>query len=437
MLPFFLRTVLCADGERLPTLVDRTTGVPDFDAVLWAVSSLRNSGYASATIAQALRSLAVLYVALRSNEIDLAKRLREGHLLDPADLEAIFSIVSVTSESTAGEIVSDTLDEQVLPRKVVSLETLRMSQTPRAQNTDVAPETISIRLYYIRKFLKWRVDQEILRANSEKRATLISLRDLVDDWLKDKTPSHTERTTLGNRMGINGTTQALLLDVLRPSHPENPWTDEFVRARNELIVNAFLALGVRRGELLGVRISDWRSDELYVLRRPDDKEYPRPDEPNTKTYDRVLPVTAELYQMMKSYNLLRHAVVRKNRKTTPFHIVSNSGDPLSASETNNVFRALDVIPGLAGITPHVLRHTYCENLAEELHNNGEDDNEILSTLRRLGGWSDNSNSPRRYTKRFAEERAHAAGLSAQKKLYITQQSIIKATMRELSTTVVI
>jgi integrase len=45
--------------------------------------------------------------------------------------------------------------------------------------------------------------------------------------------------------------------VIEPDHPENPFESK-VRFRNYLILGLLLDLGIRRGELLGIRIEDCR-----------------------------------------------------------------------------------------------------------------------------------------------------------------------------------
>jgi integrase len=192
---------------------------------------------------------------------------------------------------------------------------------------------------------------------------------------------------------------------------------EFIRTRNQLIVNAFLALGVRRGELLGARVNDLKPQmqEILILRRPDDSNDPRLDEPNTKTRDRVLPLSAELYRLVKAYLPLRHAVVRGAHD---FLFVANTGEPISKSGLNRLFCALNEVPGLPKVEPHILRHSFFENLADDLHRAGKGDAEMLGYLRQQGGWSDTSDTPFRYIKRFVQERAREASLSMQERLLI-------------------
>ncbi|MFA7279286.1 MAG: site-specific integrase [Sterolibacterium sp.] len=414
--PFRVKLIRTAGGERLPVLLVRATGLPDFDATLWVVSSLRNKNLASETIAQALRSLVVLYLALQSCKVNLSERLAAGNFLSPAEIEEISKACRLTVLANAKALDDQVEGEDQKISKVTSLEKFRMHQTERAKGDDVDAGTASIRLGYIREFLTWRANKAIARAGNEVKANLIALRDIVDNELQNKTPVVTERATVGQRMGIDRQAQERLLSVVVPTNPQNPWTGEFIRLRNQFIVNAFLALGLRRGELLGIRVGDFnpQAHELLILRRPDDMSDPRLQEPNAKTRDRVLPVSYDLYALMKRYLMLRHELVAGRNE---FLIVANTGDPMSKSEANRIFDVLSQkFP--PKVSPHILRHTFFENLADDLHRARKDDVEILNILTRLGGWSDNSNSPRRYTKRFAQERAAEAGLALQAKLYI-------------------
>jgi integrase len=417
VLPFHVKTIRCTDGERLPTLLDEC-GAPDFDATLWVVISLRGKHLASATIEQALRSLAVLYFVLRTEKINLTERLRAGRLLDPAECEVIAKVVRQKTTDMAIEMVDfKEGSSQKAASRVIMLEKYRGDMSVRDREASVEAETSAIRMGYIRAFLNWRVNREILRSTGDKREKLIALRDLVDAEIKNKVPTGSGRSTLGARMGIDRESQALLRRVVTPTHPQNPWMGEFIRTRNQLIVNAFLALGVRRGELLGARVNDLKPQmqEILILRRPDDSNDPRLDEPNTKTRDRVLPLSAELYRLVKAYLPLRHAVVRGAHD---FLFVANTGEPISKSGLNRLFCALNEVPGLPKVEPHILRHSFFENLADDLHRAGKGDAEMLGYLRQQGGWSDTSDTPFRYIKRFVQERAREASLSMQERLLI-------------------
>lgn len=346
------------------------------------------------------------------------ERLGTGGFLNPSEIEAISRACKQPLASCQN---SFNLDEGDTPqRRVVSLEGVRMQMTTsRSPSSEVGPSTTAIRLGYIREFLMWRINTEILRATPKARPNLAALRDLTEQELKNKAPAVTGRSTLHLRTGLDGEATRVLLDVIKPNHPQNPWSNTFSKKRNELIVRGFLELGVRRSEFLGVRIRDigTRGDEISILRRPDDKDDPRLNEPNTKTRDRILPISAGLFQIIKQYLLLRRD--QAGRSNDFLLIANGTGKPLSKSEINRLFIPLrDVSPLLKDVGPHVLRHTFFENLCEDLDKNGMTDYEMIDFLVHLGGWTESSSSPKRYTRRYVQRKANAACRSMQESLKI-------------------
>lgn len=281
----------------------------------------------------------------------------------------------------------------------------------------VDTSTKAIRLSYIRQFLNWRINIEILGSNSSKRLKLNVMKTLIDEELRNRTPAVLHRDTINNRTGISRDARRILLDTIDPANSRNPWLTNFTRYRNQLIIHMLIAIGTRRSEMLGIRISDIqpRLQEILIHRRPDDAYDPRIHEPNTKTQARALPISPDLYSKIKSYLILRHNVVRGRHD---FLIAANNGNPISKSETNRIFRDLDFVSELAGLMPQVLRHTYCENLAEDLHKSGHSSTEMIVFLRRLGGWSDSSDTPHRYISRFINDAAATASRTPQEKLLI-------------------
>ena len=87
--PYLVRLVVLTSGERLPLLCRRLTGLPLFEATVYAITELRAQNRASSTIQQALRAVMVLCLVLDRLEIDLNHRLSEGRLLELGDIEEL------------------------------------------------------------------------------------------------------------------------------------------------------------------------------------------------------------------------------------------------------------------------------------------------------------------------------------------------------------
>lgn len=413
--PYCVRTILTPSGERLAVLLARHSGIPLFEPTIWAVAELRARNLASNTIRQALRSLLFLYIVLDRQKIDLSRRLAEGRFLDPGEIEQIVGMCKSTLTATVEAPPGQTEFRQ---KKVLSLEKARMAMTRRKLGTDVDPGTTAIRLNYIREFLAWRMNEAILRAPASARPNLMVLMDLTEKTFQNKTPQPTGRNHMSQRLGLDVEAQALLLRVIDPASLDNPWGSTHTKVRNALIMQMLINLGVRRSELLGVRIKDisTQGNEIKILRRPDDKDDPRLYEPNAKTRDRLLAVSPDLYQRIRDYLSLRRTI--RGARRHGFLLVANgTGAPLSISEFNRLFHPLQsVSPLLQYLIPHLLRHTFFENLCEDLDKNGVPVEEWAPILRRLGGWSDTSATPLRYTKRYAQGRANEAMLSMQREL---------------------
>lgn len=415
--PYCVETILTSSGERLPVLLSRRSGIPLFNPTVWAVAELRGRNVASNTILQALRSLVLLYIVLDIKKIDLNQRLAENKFLEAGEIEEIVRVCKSTLTATLESSPDQTEFHQ---RKVLSLEKARMSMTRRKLGTDVEPSTTAIRLNYIREFLVWRMNEAILRSPVSARPNLIALRDITEETFENKTPHPTGRNHMYQRLGLDANAQALLVQVIDTASSNNPWGSTHTKVRNALIVLSLMELGVRRSELLGVRIKDisTQGNEIKILRRPDNKDDPRLYEPNAKTRDRLLALSPELFQRIRDYLSLRRSIPGARRHD--FLLVANgTGRPLSICEFNRLFQPLkQVSPLLQCLVPHVLRHSFFENLCGDLDMNGVPVDEWEPMLRRLGGWSDTSSTPLRYTKRYTGRKANEALLSMQKKLNV-------------------
>lgn len=405
--------MLTETGERLPLLC--STDGPLFEPTLFAVS-LRAKSSAANTIQQAMRSVAVLQHTLDRLDIDLNQRIAQGKHLTLNEVDQVVA----DAKLQAGELDKQPgLSTISKPRKVLSLEQARLNLTRTKPPGEVSSNTTAIRLLYIRAYLGWHIQVRALRLDTSlvMRADILELGKLVDEAIKERTPSTTGNNK-GERLGLTAEAQQLLLQVLEHNHPLNPWTSAHAKERNALIVHMLLELGVRRGELLGIRTSDIRaqSQEVNIELRPDDKDDPRLYEPNGKTKDRILAVSAQLLRRITTYVQGQRYDIKLARKN-PFLLVAFTGEPLSISGFNKLFAPLqESTPELGMVIPHLMRHTFNDNMIGELESSGMKDALIVETLCRLNGWSDRSHMPFKYTKRSGEAKAKAALRKYQEKL---------------------
>ncbi|MEM5332279.1 site-specific integrase, partial [Paraburkholderia sp. JHI2823] len=185
-----------------------------------------------------------------------------------------------------------------------------------------------------------------------------------------------------------------------------------------LIVRWFIGLGPRRGELLGVKVRDvdFRKCEVFIARRPDDPSDPRPNAPNAKTRDRMLPLSNDLVRRTQQYIVKERQLYPAARKH-PFLFVANGGAPLSLRALNEIFKPLRTKhPEFEALFPHLLRHTNNYNFTKTADAKGMSPAEEEKTRSQMMGWSETSGTAATYTRREIERKAREASLELQNKM---------------------
>lgn len=409
MNPYRIKLVRFDGGERFPVLCTRQDGMPVHSATLWVLIELRTANLSTSTLHQALRSLMVLFIVLDELKIDLCARLREGQLLTIGDIEAIVGACKLPI--SAG-------DEERCGNGVFAWS----CYTSGSNSQKINPTTIAIRLLYIARYLDWITTDYLLKVGvgHPHFSNLEKLRERVSTSIKARIPSVHRFSNVTPREGLSEQMLSLLQQVVDPTFGQNPWSHEYVRQRNYLMIRWLLFLGVRRGELLGVKISDinFQTNEVLIARRADDPADPRLRQPNAKTSGRLLALDAELAELTRTYVMSIRRNITGARKHEYHWVAGGSGKPLSLAGLNKVFITLrQHCPELPeNLCPHLLRHTWNDLFSEEI-----DRNEVSSTVEqklrsRLMGWSETSGMATVYNQRHIKKKATAASLQMQKQL---------------------
>ena len=412
---YTVRTAVFASGERFPLLVDVGTGVPLFDPTVFTLSEFRARNRASSTIEQVLRALTVFLFFCDKHRIDLASRMLEGQLLELGELDALVQLCRLPISDIEAQVdASPTAPE----RTVVSIEHYRV-RANRALS-EVAGHSAAVRIRYIRQFISWLADRRLLSlsARHPSRAALLSARDIVVAGLAARVPAGNSRNKTHGRRALDDAAQERLWQIVDVNSTDNPWEGRHARLRNELIVRWFMGLGVRRGELLGVKVNDvnFRANEVFIARRADDPGDPRTYQPNAKTADRLLPISDDLARRTRHYILEERRRFPEARKHA-FLFVANGGAPLSLRGLNKIFSVLSAKhPELMGVFPHLFRHTNNHNFSKLADELGMDPEKEKKTRSQIMGWSETSGTAETYTRREIERRARDVSLRMQNKM---------------------
>jgi integrase len=359
----------------------------------------------------------VLNLVLGRLRIDLDARLNEGRLLELGEIEEVTRHCRLPLDEITGGIS----DEAAGPAKVVDLEKVRMRTSVPAPDS-VDDHTAAIRIRYIRDYVKWRSTARLLKLGPkhELYSGLKVSQETVTRILNERIPESSGRNSVGQREGISEEDRARLLAVTEPSSPENPWCRAQVRERNALIVRWLLSLGLRRGEMLGVRISDinFQTHEVLIARRADSPDDPRKNQPNTKTRDRLIPIDENLAVLTHQYITGGRRAIPGARRHEFLIVAGGSGAPLTLAALNNIFDVLRrKCPELPQeLCPHVCRHTFNDGLSAEMDEQNVSPEKEEAIRSHLNGWIPGSGTAATYNRRHARQQARKASLGLQEKL---------------------
>ena len=184
--------------------------------------------------------------------------------------------------------------------------------------------------------------------------------------------------------------------------------------RNWLMFEVALELGIRRGELLKLRLDSLpraAEEGIRILRRPDDPHDSRSNEPAVKTAERVIPASRDRLRAVQMYLTSPSPLGRVSGKS-PYVFVTRSGNPVSIDTADDIIAAIGRVSNVTPLSWHRLRHTWAERMAELF----ADQPNGMDRLVYLGGWS-NPLSARHYIRRAIAKQAEEVLRDYHRKLY--------------------
>lgn len=415
--PYAVKTLVLGSGERLPVLIALATGAPLFEPSVYVLSEIRATNKASNTIDQVLRSIMVLQLFLNSRGIDMQQRILQGEVFRLNELD---ELVRHCRRPVADQLKHSSLSPSPQSISKTSAESVRLLQRQPA-DSEVAGHTAANRIRAIRNYLDWlvRYSMASYRLGTTERERLWNEWASCKDALDARLPRHKGRNTIGQREGLQPEVVARLLNVTSPTSPENPWKGEGTCIRNALLFRWFYELGLRRGEVLNVRIPDinFQSELLTVARRADDPEDPRKDQPLVKTRDRKILLSPGLCKLTHEYITEIRRSCKGARRHPFLFIAMGTGAPLSLSAVNAIFAELrNAFDGeFDTVTPHILRHTWNDRFSELMDKAKVSESEEERMRSFLMGWAPTSKTSVNYTRRHVRLKAQQVSLAMQAK----------------------
>ena len=397
-----LRRFRGSDGERFSVLVD-SQGMPLFYPTLFSTWVLRARSLAANTITNALNALKAFCAW-------------EAHT--GLSVESIFSRSELLDQNQIRDLC-DFLQRSLLSDKEKKIT--RIKRQPKVVGTSIHYFRLSIVASYL-DFLAHRLAPSLDDSRIEKMVEAI----------KAHRPSKPYRSA-ADRDDVHLTDEVIQVieDALKPDSPNNPAKEYGIQLRNALMFFILKLIGLRRGELLNLRVSDFDfgANTMAVVRRPDSNLDVRKHQPTAKTLPRRLRIHPELVKNVYEYvskcrgkvpGARRHDFLFVTHKAGP-----TQGAPLSIGAFSKWMGHIgDLVEG-AGFHAHALRHNWNYEFSRVADAKGMSPAEEEKTRSYWMGWSETSGTAVLYNARHTKEKAQTAGLELQER-YINRQNEVSS-----------
>ena len=365
------------DFQGRPSALIFDEGIPVFLVNYWVTNFKPSLSPKSRVLLAYDLSLSMLY--FKSKNIDIGARFASGEYL------------------TVGEIV----------KLRNCLEEHKQTVEMRAKKIGVLVPKMACSSAFVRRCRAAReflevAAEEICRSNCADRSTLSDFKSALRKHL----PSKQKNDNPAMVDPIFESEFALIDRVLRDQVRQGK-RSKFLIHRDLVIFHLLRELGIRNGELLGIKIDGFSRTAsgymtVYIRRNKDLISDPRTSPASVKTLERKLKISDNLWTLIERYISERKKLLKARRHN--FLIVTDDGVPLSNDSVGALFKMLREHVGRS-LTPHTLRHSWACNFILTAFENSltlttrEKERTIasaLSVLRAHMGWSLSSSMPDHY-----------------------------------------
>ena len=251
-------------GERFPALLN-----PDWPAAflpnMYLVAKRRPRNVASNTLRRDGRSIMHLYAWACTEAIDIEERFEAGRFLTLIEVESLTRACHLRDQTLTASLEKGKTHPS---RRII----------PMPGTSQVDSRTAYTHMNVIMDYLDWLAIRAIHRLPESRKDDYRMLNQWLETMrlqIRSRQPMVCGRNVVGAREGLSKDERKLLLDVVSPLgwstcelppdvadwhwSKQNPWKRHSVRVRNFLIVQTLLHLGIRAGELLGIKVGHIKS----------------------------------------------------------------------------------------------------------------------------------------------------------------------------------
>lgn len=260
-------------------------GVPLFYPTLFATSQLRNCGAAANTIRNKLADIVVLLRWEQRHRRDLVAEFTQGKFLSLADVVSLRDFAKLDMRHQAlndgdadesGAVVVDFLESRVASRQAEAA---------------VGGQQHYNRLSTMADYIEFMASVVTQHRNSAQVVQEISRMVMT---LRKHRPHGLASRNGGVPEPLSPPSWLIdhFMEIGSEDDPRNPFGDPGIRLRNAIIFGLLRHTGMRRGELLSLRIDQFElghEPQVWIRRNHDDAHDSRRYQPVAKTRERPLP----------------------------------------------------------------------------------------------------------------------------------------------------
>ncbi len=395
-MPTRIRTFTDRAGNEVSVLVDESNQ-PLFWPNVFAVQEYRHSS--PKTLSAVLRALGMFEVWASHNGYDGSKQLARGEFIELHEAESLAGFLRLTKQAQDQEVL---VTEAVSLKKITRIESVRKSQN-RSSTTRFADRIQAAnRIRWVIKFLEYLRDRGLSTCiTTQQRKSLENIAGISINRLKRLVPRGGSYTLNEDLVGIDENEIQKIGKELNStsSLSTNPFKTPFLKSRNYLIWALLVETGIRRNELISIKVDDID----YSTRRVQIRE--------SKTLPRTLPISEKAAETFHHFVMEYWSKLPAKSTKHGKLFISENGAPLKTGSINAIFRRiLETIPDLPQhLTPHTLRRAWNERFSAKIDSLPPDkrpspsqESEIRN---RLMGWRDGSQMSARYAKRHIRKKA--------------------------------
>ncbi len=375
----------------MAVLVD-DQGSPLFLPNVYTTLHYRDVGSSSETIKKALRALGMVYLWASSRNLDLHAAISSEAFLSIEQCEDLAFFLRLDRPSQDRELA---LSPKELPSRVARLEQVRGGFHQKgAERTACSAEEGAYRIRTVAAFLEFqltRVEQGLPR--TAPGTTKEQFAHPSIGRLKSLIPKVSNADESDALEGMDEVTMVFANEIFDPASEINPFSTDFIKHRNHLVYRMLSDNGMRRSELLFVKVEDVDYASKRVRIRV------------SKTQARTVPISSTTALAFHHFVLEHWSKIPVKQRAHGYLLTTEQGRHICADTINLIFRTVrkkaHELP--EDFTPHALRRTWNDRFSTKIDKTPPEKriskNEEEQVRNRLMGWRKDSEMSARYSRR--------------------------------------